>query len=299
MEEKPTVETATTAPMRPQPTIDESQRQAYLEVMGIESWVPRTVLPGAAPSLYFEWDWDGSAASTAEVVAQPPAAVPGVAAIGERAPAPAVVMNSESVRAELAPAVATPPPVTATPQPVPASPVRERTAASAEPGEVPEFHLACMVFSTGVVLTELPLKMRSLGEQHLTLLVNLLTAVSGRRETLGKISYFRWPMIRTRGVDQSAAVAQLTLQRWLDKLRPEQQPALLVLGEQAIRHCLQLDPEECDWRQLHAAEGWGAVAVSHGLHALLNIPSLKAETWQHVQALRQHLASQSVLTPPH
>ncbi|MDH2433973.1 hypothetical protein QCD60_15510 [Pokkaliibacter sp. MBI-7] len=297
MEEKPTVETATTAPMRPQPTIDESQRQAYLEAMGIESWVPRTVLPGAAPSCYFAWDWDGSAASMAEGVAPPPAAVPGVAPMEESAPAP--VMSRESARAELVPATAAPAPVAKAVQPAPASPVRERALASTDTAEVPEFHLACMVFSAGVVLTELPLKMRALGEQHLTLLVNLLTAVSGRRETLGKISYFRWPMIRTRGVDQSAAVAQLTLQRWLDKLRPEQQPALLVLGEQAIRHCLQLDPEHCDWRQLHTAQGWDAVAVSHGLHALLNIPSLKAETWQHVQALRQHLATQNVLTATH
>ncbi|MFP8966599.1 hypothetical protein ACKC9G_08495 [Pokkaliibacter sp. CJK22405] len=274
--------------------IDETQRQAYLEAMGIDVWMPTTVLAGAHPSDYFEWD--ALAPAEREHASAAPAATTITPPLTSRAPADAKAelqaLASQTLGKPLEPAAPEnqTPAVNPVAKPAPAKPVTSSaqepvadTRASTE--VVPVFHLAAMAFSRGIVLTDMPTRMKRLSQEHIQLLTAMLSAVTGQKESMATVKYFFWPMVKTQGVDQTARVAQQTLARWLPVQRQqESQDYLIVMGEKAIEQILP-GSEEPAFDRLHEYAGWQGVGITHGLHALLNLPELKRDTWQHLQPM--------------
>lgn len=301
--------------------IDETQRQAYLEAMGIDTWMPVMALPGAAAAAYFEWDQLAatpatSAQATAEraqpadiAAATMPASSSPLAATQTPASAPVASSVSAAPAASSSPAmqqalaaVSAPkksPVVTPVSQPDPSQASSQPQDTLRSTDAVPEFHLAAMAFSRGVVVTDMPAKMSRLSAEHIALLQAMLSAVTQQPEPMGNIKYFHWPMVRGTGIDQSAAVARQTLERWLPAQCPTlNAPALLIMGEQAMEQILPVGGASASFGAQAALAGWQSPVATHGLHALLGLPLLKKDAWRHLQPLVRWCAEQTPAVMP-
>ncbi len=305
----------------------EQLRQQYLAAMGITPWLPRQVLPGAAPSPQWQWldarEGDPAVAAAAVsgdesgVVSSRPSAVGVEAARAAMAPLrqslTAQSGNTSSVQESLhkqpqgSPAeMVTDSAEKGSAEPLPSSRVdKAETAAplveqlasskSVNKDEIPRFKLALVAYAHCLVITELPLRhAQPWSDQHQQLLSAIVAAI-GLAERGQRSSHYRefhWPLDPTAGFDQSESVARHALEVELESMRQPGQQALLLMGQSAARYLLppaQL-PEAGVLTELNSQP----VVCCHGLNEVLRLPGLKAELWRQLQPLRR-LASQAVI----
>ena len=121
-----------------------------------------------------------------------------------------------------------------------------------------------------------------------TAIVNALRPMlkESTRQTMPASSMeFNWPLVPGPHGDHSLTGAQCGLQYSLLKLLKEQPcSALLVMGPVAMQ-LLKDDMSLGDSGYIELSDMKIPSIFSHSLHQLLAVPSLKAETWKHLQPL--------------
>lgn len=285
--------------------MNEVQRMQYLDALGIDSFMPRRILPNApvaqlcAPVMSYD--------------ASQPSAVPLPAA-------QLLTGNSQSVShspALKAPVIeaapANKPPVSAaalldtTPAapPRPVAQVAELTnvvsVTAAKPDKVvepaPRFSLSLWQLSDQLLVVDSRQPQQALPTE--SLLANILSALGYPQAPLPPAHVVRWPIIENRFEPQGADEARGMLSALLSA-RLESQPVkhLLLMGEQACHYILpsehlaetqsaSLEKLQGKLLQVNELVQGLPVIVVPSLTDMLQDASLKAITWQAIQPLRQ------------
>jgi hypothetical protein len=256
--------------------IPELRRRAYLGAMQVASWLPRTVLPFAAPSRP-ELLEPPRAEIEVEASGEPVAAAPAVAR--ETMPAPA----AERARIEV-PRPAAPPRQAAAVVEEPA-PVEEKPARVAAPP--PRFALQLLRAGDCALLVELPTGEPFQSRDPAYILLKDLLRAAGLPDSpqlLGEP--VRWPLLVRGNLDQGPQAALEFVQSFV-AARLEEQPStcLWLVGLPAIRFAGEGDAQSYN-RELQI-EGLGACWALPGLELLMEEPARKRELWQAMQRVRQ------------
>lgn len=256
--------------------MNEQQRQTYLQYLGIDSYSPRWVLPGAAPSRALA----APAADLAPVdAAAPEAANEAVAAPESEVAAPVPPLA--------APATTSVPLEISVPAPVQDKPDTEAPPAAVAPEPVPHFALTVWRISADLLVVDTRESQLALPTDQL--LSNIVAALGYRLAQLPKAEVLRWPLLEAGGA-QGETEAREMLQAFLDT-QLLRQPAkhLLLMGRDAARYLLD-KPLPFD-RLLGSAVDMPELSVTAivvpSLADMLQDPLQKAVAWRAIQPLRQ------------
>ena len=154
-------------------------------------------------------------------------------------------------------------------------------------------HLGLSWYSNGVlVVNDIPVQegaaMSSPIQRLQTAIVNALRPIS--TDTSAQVMpaasmEFNWPLVPGPHADHSLTGAQSGLKYSIIKLLKENSCSkLLIMGPAAIR-LLKPDMTLGETAYIELADGPIQSVYSHSLHQLLAVPSLKSDTWQHLQPL--------------
>ncbi|USR40881.1 energy transducer TonB [Ectopseudomonas hydrolytica] len=255
--------------------IPELRRRAYLGAMQVASWLPRTVLPFAAPSrpeLLEPPQADAAADTPVEPVAAP-------AVARDTAPAPPV----ERPKIEVPRPGAQPRQVAAVVEEP--APVEEKPARVAAPP--PRFALQLLRAGDCALLVELPTGQPFQSRDPAYILLKDLLRAAGLPDSpqlLGEP--VRWPLLVRGNLDQGPEAALEFVQSFV-AARLEEQPStcLWLVGLPAIRFAGEGDEHSYN-RELQV-DGLGACWALPGLELLMEEPARKRELWQAMQRVRQ------------
>ena len=245
---------------------NETQRRAYLQAMQVDVWVPRVVLPHAAPSdpaLLAE-----ALDSSADERKDPVAAVADV--LGKPAAPTARPAPIEAPRVRL---------VEPAPKPVAVEPVADVPVPAATP--VPRFTLQLLRAGACLLLVELPTGEPFASRDPAYLLLKDILRASGLPDApqqVGDGEPVRWPLIRGGSLDQGEQAACDYVQGLL-LAELEQAPCacLWLVGPAALRYAGEADPLKCN--QELSIEGLGVALVMPALDRLMDEPDQKRALW--------------------
>lgn len=248
--------------------IAEARRRAYLAAMQVASWLPRQVLPFAAPSrpeLLEPVDPLVDAPTPTAPVA-PPVVTP---AQVERPSAP--VVPRPALRPERSAAVEPKPEIV----PEPAAPLVERQAP-------PRFALQLYRAGRCLLLVELPTGEPFQSRDPAYLLLKDLLRAAGLPDSPQLIGEpVRWPLLARGNLDQGPQAAREFVQGFVMARLEEQEtpPACLwLIGLPALRYAGEVD--EADYLRELSVEGLGAAWALPSLELLMDEPARKAELWR-------------------
>lgn len=258
--------------------MNELQRQAYMEAMGVDCYMPRLQLPGAAVSQLCVLP-EVPVSIVAEKTAQ-----------SEVSDAPADSTQLRAASSGASRAIQAmfdqPPNAEAPAQGSNASSIEEAAdfikSAATKKQTVPSFNLS-ILRGANIMLIDNAIPGHIDPNSYMQLLQNLLFALGMGKQQLS-LDAFSWPMSHNSQIDQSKSAAIQTLEAFLNKRVEQDDIAYLVLmGETAIQY---LDVE------LAAIEGLGKHArlpvqcvQIHSAGLMLDQPLLKAEAWEQLQPL--------------
>jgi len=160
-------------------------------------------------------------------------------------------------------------------------------------GRLAPIHLGLSWYSNGVlVVNDIPVQegaaMSSPIQRLQTAIVNALRPIS--TDTSAQVMpaatmEFNWPLVPGPHADHSLTGAQSGLKYSIIKLLKENSCSkLLIMGPAAIQ-LLKPDMTLGETAYIELADGPIQSVYSHSLHQLLAVPSLKSDTWQHLQPL--------------
>jgi len=283
--------------------MNEVQRMQYLDALGIDSFMPRRILPNAPALRLCVPVTSGAAATSLETVSAAQGASP-IAASQAGTPASVVQPAPEPQASPAVDAVAAIEPVPAKVTPA----VLEQVAAvteqvQAEPkmskAVVPTPRFSLSLWQVGEQLLVIDSRQPQQALPTESLLSNILLALDFPAGPLPSAHVVRWPIMENRFETQGADEARGMLSA-LIAARLETQPAkhLLLMGEEACHYILPSD-ELADTQAQSLSQLQGRlltvpelaaglpVIVLPSLTAMLQEPELKAITWQAIQPLRQ------------
>lgn len=245
--------------------MNELHRQAYLDAIGVDSYFPRAVLPGALPSPQCLIE-----IKAPELTADAIAEQQNAAASAKTSSAVKDVMASMGFSQDT------------NQKPVPAKKVEQPTAQptanvpEADSKTVPEFSLQLLVGERFCLLAKaVP---DSQAQPYHQMLVNILFALGEQSQT--QIFPFSWPMINSSAVDQSLPIATEALDTYVnDKVEKK---TLIILGD-AVKY---LSLAEKGAAKLHAAAGYNYLITGCAVEAFTK-PALKRGIWDDLLAVRQ------------
>jgi len=303
------------------PALDEAQRLQYLQALGVTSWLPTQPLVGSQAN---DVHWqeavvqacNGPSGSDLSYVSSVPPAVP---SLSEEAPVPSPPLQSEGdsqqqeaiipqiQAAAVAEALGS---LTAKmssqhlSQHLSKSSKADSSLSAAEivpsrpvmpphTDRLAPLHLGLSWYSNGIlVVNDIPVQegaaMSSPIQRLQTAIVNTLRpalAETSMQVMPAASMEFNWPLVPGPHGDHSLIGAQSGLKYSLIKLLKDNSCSkLLVMGPAAIQ---LLKPEMSLGESSHIelSELPIQVVYSHSLHQLLAVPSLKEETWKHLQPL--------------
>ncbi|MGA4323858.1 energy transducer TonB [Ectopseudomonas hydrolytica] len=255
--------------------IPELRRRAYLGAMQVASWLPRTVLPFAAPSrpeLLEPPQVDAAADTPVEPVAAP--AVARDTAPASAVERPKIEVPRPGAQPRQAAAVVEEP-----------APVEEKPARVAAPP--PRFALQLLRAGDCALLVELPTGQPFQSRDPAYILLKDLLRAAGLPDSpqlLGEP--VRWPLLVRGNLDQGPEAALEFVQSFV-AARLEEQPStcLWLVGLPAIRFAGEGDEHSYN-RELQI-DGLGACWALPGLELLMEEPARKRELWQAMQRVRQ------------
>ena len=255
--------------------ISEQRRRAYLDAMQVDTWLPRSELPFAAPS---------SESVLAVVSAPPPVAVAEVPA-PEAKPAPAPSKAERPPIQQIKAAAA--PLANAVNQPV--VEIEDEVPVAAAPASLPppRFSLQLMRAGACLVLVELPTGEAFQSRDPAYILLKDLLRAAGLPDSpqlLGEP--VRWPLLSRGNLDQGPQAARDFVQSFVAVQR-EKQPceSLWLVGLPAIRFAGDGDQDSYN-RELQV-EGLGHSWALPGLELLMEEPQRKRDLWQAMRRVRQ------------
>ena len=261
----------------------ETRRRAYLQALQLDVWVPRTVLPFAAPSRP-EALWVAEPEEppvAARVVRPEPAA--------KAAPAAAVVEAPAAAR----PRIEMPRP----------SPVKPAATAVAEPEleqapppprePAPRFALQLLQAGRCLLLLELPTGDTLGARDPAALLLKDLLRAAGLPDTPRIISEepIRWPLLNSGQLDQGPAAAGEFVQSYVSGHQERLGDGLgLWLIGVAARRCAGVEDLQATGVEQDTA--LGTAWLMPGLDILMEEPAAKAALWQAMRPLRRRWMEQ-------
>lgn len=265
------------------PGEQEQNRHRWLEALGIDSWLPRGALPGAAPPA--PWVERFRYPDSHAVEDWPDEA--GVCPEQEETPSPAAAVESVTAPAAARPRIDTAALLSAPTGPAAPAPVRPAPAPIT--AEIPRFKLAFLLRQDLLIIDTLPPHQRQgFSREHRTLLTGI-TAALGAKAELSDASMVTWPMLTSRTLNQSADEARAAVRRKLERTLKVHGGIrhLLLMGEAAAHWVLEerAPLDELQGRCFTLPAGIPAV-VTLSLTELLRLPERKAETWRDIQPLR-------------
>jgi len=236
----------------------EPLRSRYLDVLGVDQYVPRAILPAAKPSTMCEWLL---AAETAPLTAESKMEAPVIAA--PPAHTQAAIPNQAAL-----PDIEVEPPARTAPQRTSAA-IKELTTNAAA---MPRFALSVTIADGVLLLDDAPTSSAERSEFQ-KLIGNFLFALRRAPVQFG-FDIFLWPMLKSSPVSQDAAAARDALNAYLQKqIQQRQIQRVLILGASAQQWCtLENQPS------LHCMR-----AVS--LLQCLREPHYKRQLWNEMREL--------------
>lgn len=273
------------------------QRHYILQEMGIQSYVPRIVLPGARPSPIRQ----DSAPSRPLLAAAEPCRQPGAesadmtpASLMPTPPVPARVPSTQPPIVVSAPT----PAVSGRPDVATAVPTAPRVAAvtssPAAAAEAVHFAFAYVPVNEhlAVICELLWARSALLSTSCRQLLADMLKAIGAPcdADRLAPM-VFSWPLADAGDMPQDAQTARHMLEGFVSRrLKLRAAPYLLILAEQSA-HLLFPPASQPHTGKLHVHPHFPVqVLVTHSLHAMEAVRELKRSAWQALQPLKQALA---------
>ncbi len=237
--------------------LNELQRQAYLQSMGVDGYFPRRLLPGALASTQCELP-----------------VLPAVESIPELPARSAPKQRTGPVRASE---------LLDLPQAI--KPGTETESLAPVQGEIPTFSLSVSaVAGRLLIVDDCPLaQLRN--RDYLTLLQNIVLALGLGKQQLAMHS-FQWPETMKGHADRGAAAASQALQAFLARqLELGGIGQLLLMGEAASRFAADKDLPRATLLPYEPAEA--TVLSTLSASRMLAEPELKRDLWQQLQPLCQ------------
>lgn len=264
--------------------MNELQRQAYLQAMGVDSYMPRLQLPGALPSALCVIPVAPVAIS--EKPSGPLASPPHLPADsqGSAAAMQALLGESSSARQE------------------PSAPVGRVVEAAGEAGQspversgqvTPHFALSIIRGAQLLVIDD-GLQGAINPSEYLQLLQNILFALGAGKQVLA-IDAFVWPMVKNSQVDQSELAARQTLQAILAKQIQQLDARFVILMGDIAAHYSGAESMPAG-EMIEVPDLSAPVICTQSASSLLSNPDLKACMWSQLQPLYRYLQRQHVDT---
>lgn len=270
----------------------EVRRQAMLQVMQLDVWLPRQQLVNAAASRDYLLEWDSvkavAAAVEPSVVAQPSVAPRAAAAVAPTVAAAPTAPRADawvSIRDKMAltqtaqrPAVVT----SVVPEAVTAEEAPAVTAVQAEP--IPRFALQLLRADNCLLLVDLPTgEAFQSRDPDYQLLKDMLRAagLTDQPDFMRQAAPITWPMLQSGNLmnEQHAAAARACV-RDLLTVELQSKPAVCIwlLGKQAVRFANSADDAALYSVQPFAegAQLWSLPS----LESILEQPLLKRDIWR-------------------
>jgi len=287
----------------------EQLRHRYLEAIGIGSWLPRTQLPGAAPSPQWVERFRYPSADESEYVADheeggadpvAPESMPvrGSAPVAPRESGESIQNARSRARASIAPLIGAesagstesaakaptpaPAPAAETQSDEPAAPVRRGA-----PLPAPRVKLAFVLAGDLLIVDSLPPAARQgFSAQHRRLLAGVARAL-GVVEPPSDASLLSWPVLAGTSLDQGPDELTRAVRRKLElTLALRSVKRALLLGESAAQWLLEREESLDALRGIRFTLRPELPCVAGvSLSQALQLPELKAELWRDLQPL--------------
>lgn len=277
----------------------ESQRLAYLKVMGVQAYFPRRPLPGARPARHYAegvLSQSPVGVGASKPIASPaPASVQDVLSMLVAKPqteqAAATQQTAQEVRAETPASTAAPRAEAKVPE------SGTRNPQPALEGEEVRFVFAYFPINEHfAVINELPWsKSASVSPSCRKLLADILKAlgVEVPERNLNPM-VFTWPIFEGAPADLNSENARQTLEGFVSKrLRLLPVKTLLVLAEQSAQLLFPRDFLEAQGSRVKHPRHEVDVVLTHSLNAMEAVPDLKRAVWKTLQPLRGQLTGSS------
>lgn len=280
--------------------MNELQRQQYLEALGVDSYMPRWVLPLAPEPRRC------AAPLAASIRASVPEPAALEAPVSESVAVDSVCEIMPDVAEPRAPATpaqpsgsveAAQPTIQLLDEPAESSPVA-LPAAKTDAAVTPDVSFALGAWRISDDLLVVDSRKAELALPVDALLVNMLSALGYPPAALPKVEVVRWPREESAFHDRSEVAARAMSQAWLNA-RLETHPVkfLLLLGTEACHYLLpqeQAPAGQAPQQSLEALSGKAvrldalncSAIVVPSLVDILQRPALKAQVWQALQPLR-------------
>lgn len=270
--------------------IDELRRRAYLGAMQVVTWLPRQVLPFAAPSC----------PQLLQAPDEPePQPQPALERVVEAAPAYAAPARAPQTQAE---------PRATIEVPRPAVQARNAGVETSEPESYasvakvaalppPRFTLQLLRAGSCALLVELPTGEAFTRRDPAYLLLQDLLRAAGLPPTPHVIGEpVRWPLLARGSLDQGPHAALEYVQSYVAAQLEQQEPCacLWLLGLPAVRYAGEAD--EATYNRELQIDGLGAAWALPGLELLMDEPQRKAELWQSMRRLMPRWQTAAVET---
>ena len=294
----------------------ETLRHQYLEALGVSSWLPCAVLPGAAvsadwvsdfrypaPEIPFESDRSISARAALgkpSSVASPVQVSPTKESLesaqqGMSQARAALGLASEPV---VEPAVSTQEQKTAdiTDQSLGQSVEHAAEVSMADSieqaQEPPRFKLAFHRIGEILVVDSLPPQGGTFGENYQVLAQAIVSAL-GMQGERGAVFMLPWPMFASKTLDQGHKQASIAVQHKLSKeLQAYSVKAVLLFGEAAAQMVMERQETLDELKGINFEVRSGVKAISsHSLTEAMQLPGIKKQIWVDLQPLLTGLSS--------
>lgn len=268
--------------------IEELRRQAYLGAMQVVSWLPRRVLPFAAPSSAQLLQASSEPAPAPQPALQRQPALERVAEAGaaHAAPTHAAPAYAPQTQAEPRAKVEVPRPVVPAPNAKAQTSEAEGAAAVVKVAAPPRFTLQLLRAGSCALLVELPTGEAFTRRDPAYLLLQDLLRAAGLPTTPQVIGEpVRWPLLARGSMDQGPQVALEYVQSYVAAQLEQQEPCvcLWLLGLPAVRYAGEAD--EAAYNRELQVDGLGSAWALPGLELLMDEPQRKAELWQSMRRL--------------
>lgn len=266
--------------------IEELRRRAYLSAMQVVSWLPRQVLPFAAPS---RPEWQPALvepeseleSSAAPALGQARAALSPTTSTATAPVVPVPVLEPARPRVEV-------------PRPQPTPQVVSTTEADqadslepvAKPLPPPRFTLQLLRAGSCALLVELPTGEAFTRRDPAYLLLQDLLRAAGLPPVPQVIGEpVRWPLLARGSMEQGPQAALEYVQSYVAAQLEQQErcACLWLVGLPAVRFAGEAD-EQAYNRELQV-DGLGSVWALPGLELLMDEPQRKASLWQSMRRL--------------
>lgn len=293
--------------------MNELQRHVYLDAMGIDSYYPKLLLPGAKASELCELpvataspasedsigklDPETSNRTTEHLspvgtIARPGKSKSGevLQALFEDSPSPKAHREIQGVNGDVSQAIEgvvqnatrTAGHALATTAETAAPSPTESSTISGSANVIPQFSLT-IIRGANILLIDEGLSSTVNSVEYLQLITNMLFAVGAKVQQL-TLDSFHWPMVRNKQIDQSEVAAKQTLEAFLRKQVSHLSLSyIVVLGETAkTMLCEQSSP---NGKFMAHEELSVELICTHSASQMMNEASLKKSAWSDLQPL--------------